>query len=313
MNAAHRTFASGPTAALLTSAAGVVPRLHLQHGPIDLIIGAWGDHAAIKRAYDAAWSRFQTILTELVDELATLRQPVDVSRSFNGSVAQRMRGACVVFAPQFITPMAAVAGSVADEVLASMMTERSIERIFVNNGGDIAIHLAAGTEMAVGMAQLPAEPPSPQPVPLDPTTAIPSRHGHRAVIDGTARITAASGVRGVATSGWRGRSLSLGIADSVTVLAATAAQADAAATMIANAVNIDHPAIVRARACDRVDDTDLGARMVTVSVGPLDSRAHRDALDHGEHYAQSVVARRLIIAAVITLAGERRMIGNLPV
>ena len=42
-----------------------------------------------------------------------------------------------------------------------------------------------------------------------------------------------SPVRGVATSGWRGRSHSLGIADSVTVLAATAAMADAAATVIA--------------------------------------------------------------------------------
>ena len=51
-------------------------------------------------------------------------------------------------------------------------------------------------------------------------------------------------MRGIATSGWRGRSFSLGIADAVTVLAATAAEADAAATVIANAVDLPgHPAI----------------------------------------------------------------------
>ena len=68
-------------------------------------------------------------------------------------------------------------------------------------------------------------------------------------------------MRGVATSGWRGRSFSLGIADAVTVLAATAAAADAAATIIANAVDLPgHPAIARRPASELEDDSDLGDR-----------------------------------------------------
>ena len=77
-------------------------------------------------------------------------------------------------------------------------------------------------------------------------------------------------MRGVATSGWRGRSFSLGIADAVTVFAGTAAVADAAATLIANAVDLPgHPAFARApaRRCD--PQSDLGERLVTVDVGPL--------------------------------------------
>ena len=103
---------------------------------------------------------------------------------------------------------------------------------------------------------------------------------HGPSLDGTFRITAESGVRGVATSGWRGRSFSLGIADSATVLAATAAQADAAATVIANAVDADDPRIRRAPANRLRDDSDLGDRLVTCAVGALppavvDARAGR--------------------------------------
>ena len=66
-------------------------------------------------------------------------------------------------------------------------------------------------------------------------------------------------MRGIATSGWRGRSFSLGIADAVTVLADRAAAADAAATIIANAVDLPgHPAIVRVPACELAPDSDLG-------------------------------------------------------
>jgi uncharacterized protein len=76
---------------------------------------------------------------------------------------------------------------------------------------------------------------------------------------GAIEITRDMPVRGIATSGRHGRSLSLGIADSVTVLAATAAAADAAATLIANAVDLPgHAAVRRAPACSLDPDSDLG-------------------------------------------------------
>src|SRR6202451_53661 len=99
---------------------------------------------------------------------------------------------------------------------------------------------------------------------------------------GTTTIDSARPVRGIATSGWRGRSFSLGIADAVTVLADTAAMADAAATVVANAVNLPaHPEVGRVRACDLAPDSDLGERLVTQSVGQLAQGEISEALAAG--------------------------------
>ena len=224
-------------------------RQHWQHGPIDLVIEAWGEAAALERAYTAAWTRFEQVLPELVSELASLRLPLDAALRVRGPVAQRMLAACRPHAVQFITPMAAVAGAVADEMGAFFAAESGVRKAYVNNGGDIALYLRAGESLTIGVIPHPAPQPSRQ--------------------AGDVTITSTMTARGVATSGWRGRSFSLGIADSVTVLAANAAVADAAATMIANAVNADDPAIVRAPANSIKDDTDLGTLSVTVNVPPL--------------------------------------------
>jgi hypothetical protein len=111
--------------------------------------------------------------------------------------------------------------------------------------------------------------------------------------------------RGVATSGRHGRSFSLGIADAVTVLARTASQADAAATIIANAVDLPgHPAIVRCPAHDLQPDSDLGARLVTRDVGELTGHEIEDALESGAGCARKLLTAGLIDGAVLRLQGE---------
>ena len=110
--------------------------------------------------------------------------------------------------------------------------------------------------------------------------------------DGQFEIEAAMPVRGIATSGWRGRSFSLGIADSVTVLAATAAQADAAATVIANAVDVEDAGIHRLPASACKDDSDLGDLLVTTGVDTLAPEQVRRALDAGAARALDLQARR---------------------
>ena len=257
-------------------------RQHWQHGPIDLVIEAWGDAVATARAYEAAWARFEQVLPELVSELALLRAPVGDAPRVNRPVAQRMLHACRPHATQFITPMAAVAGAVADEICAFFAAEPGVRKAYVNNGGDIALHLRDGESIAVGVIDHPQKP-------------------HQA---GRVTVNSSMPVRGIATSGWRGRSFSLGIADSVTVLAATAAAADAAATMIANAVNVDHPSIVRAPANTLKDDTDLGARLATVNVPPLPRIVVAQALGAGLAEARSCAARGLIDSALLLLQGE---------
>lgn len=256
-------------------------RLHLHHGPIDLILEAWGAPEARTAAYAAAHARFPTLLAELTAELRHLRSPAP--HAFAGPVAQAMHAATAPFRPAFITPMAAVAGAVADEILAGMTHAAPLARAYVNNGGDIALHLSPGeTLVAAGPA---------------------TRTG----------IAHADPVRGIATSGWRGRSFSLGIADAVTVLARTAAEADAAATMIANEVDLPgHPAIARAPADSLQHDTDLGARLVTVAVAPLAPADIARALDRGCAAAESLVTRGLVTAAALLLQGEVRTTGPLP-
>jgi ApbE superfamily uncharacterized protein (UPF0280 family) len=272
-------------------------RWHFQHGPIDLVVEAFGPDASVVDARERGWRRFATVLEELVVELPLLRCPVEETTGVRGAVAKRMVAACLPYRGVFITPMAAVAGAVADEVLAAMMNGgRAIRKAYVNNGGDIALALAPGEAFRIGVI-----------ADIDRAT----RHGHRIPLDGEFEVAAALPVRGVATSGWRGRSWSLGVADSVTVLAAGGAAADAAATMIANAVDVDHSAIERRRACDVDDDSDLGERLVTVAVGGLPEDAIETALASGFARARDLVDAGLIWGAVLALQSHFRVVGGL--
>lgn len=266
-------------------------RLHLNHGPIDLIVEAFGARGDVQTAYGRASDRFATILEELVAELAELRRPFGASHdpdAFRSAAARRMARAVARHSGVFVTPMAAVAGAVADEVLAALAAGGRLERAYVNNGGDIALYLTPGQNFTTGLVGGPDRPAS----------------------IGTVRIGNAMPARGIATSGRGGRSLSLGIADSVTVIAADAAGADVAATLIANAVNIDHPAIERRPACELDPDSDLGRRLVTVSVGRLERRAVEDALRSGEKTACEMRRRGVIEGALLMLDGEIRTIGH---
>ena len=258
-------------------------RWHFQHGPIDIVIGADGDAGAVAAAHEAAWARFQTVLPELVAELRTLRLPVRGRCALQGVVARRMWLACRPFHSQFITPMAAVAGSVAQELI-SFYQRDGVSRAWVNNGGDIALHLAPGASVKVGLFADLAR--------FDPSQTTLQTDGHF-------EVNSAMPVCGVATSGWRGRSFSLGIADSVTVLARTATMADAAATVIANAVNVHDGRIGRRPANQLKDDSDLGDICVTVQVPPLDEAQVAHALQAGERRARELQRDGLIHSAVL--------------
>jgi len=222
--------------------------------------------------------------------LVELRRAADPIRcTLKGVVARRMHAAVAPFAADhFITPMAAVAGSVAEEILGSMLAAAPLDRAYVNNGGDIALHLAGDERFTVGLMDRP------------------DRLGVMRTID----IDADDPVRGIATSGRYGRSFSLGIADAVTVLAKTASQADAAATIIANAVDLPgHPAVIRCPANELQPDSDLGTRLVTRDVGALGESEIDDALRAGVSRAQQLLAAGLIEGAALRLLGETAVVG----
>ena len=267
-------------------------RLHLHDGPIDLIVEAFGPAGEIEAAYRAASKRFVTVLDELCSELPLLRQPCTPETNWpRGPVARRMMAAVMPYSVQyFITPMAAVAGAVAEEIMASMVAAAELSRAYVNDGGDIALYLAKDEKFVIGMIERP----------------------DRRSLCGTAAIKTDNPIRGIATSGWRGRSFSLGIADAVTALADRAAAADAAATIIANAVDLPgHPAIVRVHASDLAPDSDLGDRMVTQDVGDLTYLEVDEALDRGMLCAERLLRIGLIRSAALNLQGETRVVGTM--
>ena len=271
-------------------------RLHLQHGPIDIIAHVDAPEEVRKRLYTSASNRFSTVLVELVAEMDLLKQPWSADLPDpKGGIAQKMcfavRGSDI-----FVTPMASVAGAVADEVLEAMLYEaknpdpclEEIQRMYVNNGGDIAFWLNAGESFSIGVVDNPGIP------------------------ELNARVSLAyeSPVRGIATSGWRGRSLSLGIADAVTVLAGSAATADAAATLIANDVNVDYPGILKRPAYEVKDESDLGMLPVTVDVPPLPVDQISEALKRGAQTAGNFIRTGKIEAAYLSLQKQTLVVEN---
>jgi uncharacterized protein len=265
-------------------------RWHFQHGPIDLIVDVDAPAATRDRCIADCWEAFQGILPGLVTELSALRRPASDRLPLQGAVAVRMALACAPYADEiFITPMAAVAGAVADELIG-VFQRAGVSRACINNGGDIALHLAPGARYEVGVwAQI---------------DQLPVAGAHDTGLDGRFTVAADMPVRGIATSGWRGRSFSLGLADSVTVLADSAAAADAAATLIANEVDCDATGIVRAPAAQLKDDSDLGDRLVTVAVPALAPPAIAAALARGRQAAECWRDRGLIHAAALFLQGS---------
>jgi ApbE superfamily uncharacterized protein (UPF0280 family) len=250
-------------------------RLHLSHGPIDLIVGADAD--ARSDVFEVAVDRFQSVLAPLADELPELRSSDRSDWTFHDPIAQRMAQAVRPFSDRFVTPMAAVAGAVADEVRDAVLAHIIPLKLYVNNGGDVSVFAANDQELRLASAA------------------------------GEIEVKAGSGIGGVATSGWRGRSFSLGIADAVTVLAASAAEADVAATLIANAIDLPgHKDVARVAARMLAPDSDLTDQRVTTDVGVLSAHDIETALEAGLQYARELVDKNLIFDATCMLQNTVR-------
>ena len=271
-------------------------RLYLHHGPIDIIAHVDGPDEIRSDLYEFAKKRFSTVLEELVSELDLLKLPWgEVHPEPQGSIARKMYNA-VRGSGEFFTPMAAVAGAVAEEILETMLNQArskvsyigKIRRMYVNNGGDISFWLNYGSVFTIGVVDNPQRPE----------------------LNAKVCLSYESPVRGLATSGWRGRSQSLGIADAVTVLAPSTSFADAAATLIANNVNIEHSGIIKIPACDVKDDSDLGMHLVTVKVPLLSEKEVSRALRNGAESAKALIRKDKIQSAYLSMQKQTLVIEN---
>ena len=249
-------------------------KLFLRHGPINIVLEAIGIDKDL--AYQNVKEYFETILEQLVLDMDLLKKEVVFNRKFNNKISQSMQDATEKYSPTFITPMAAVAGSIADNILRVLINDTNLEKAYVNNGGDVSFYLNKNQIMKSSLAAIP---------------------------NMIAEIKYKDKSRGIATSGWRGKSFSRGIADSVTVLADNAAMADAAATMIGNAVDIyNHPKIKKQPANEMYEDSDLKNLLITVEVGLLTKVEIKEALKNGYQTALQYINKDLINTALIQLS-----------
>jgi ApbE superfamily uncharacterized protein (UPF0280 family) len=230
------------------------------------------------------------------DEAVSFLEGVAAARPFLGRdyreqvaritdpLALKMIASVQAVADADLTPMAAVAGTIADAV-ADFLFQRGMTRVLVDNGGDIAIRSCDGEPVTVGIR--------PQ---------VDRRSLSHAVVLEPERTA-----WGVATSGTGGRSLTRGVLEAAVVIAADAATADAAATAVANASHILDGAVIR-RPAEAIDPhTDIAGLEVTAGVGALTEEGRRMALDQALGRAEELIGARIILGALVACQGRIAM------
>jgi ApbE superfamily uncharacterized protein (UPF0280 family) len=248
-------------------------------GPMRLSIRAWQNSrpqitlcrqaAQASFAYLKGVAKHKTLLGNVAGNIKALPQ---------NDLAQRMIESVRAIGDIDLTPMAAVAGTIADAV-ADWLFGRRLTKVVVDNGGDIAIRLAAGQTATVGIR--------PQINRLD--------------ISHIARLDDCRSSWGVTTSGLGGRSFTRGIASAVTVIAENASIADAAATSIANACIVEDSSIIQLPAEQLDPNTDLQGVNVTVDVGELSSGKKVQAVKMALSKADALCRQERIAGALIAL------------
>jgi ApbE superfamily uncharacterized protein (UPF0280 family) len=250
-------------------------------GPMRLAIRAWQNSrpqialcrqaAEASFAYLEAVAKHKAVLSDFPENIKALPE---------NKLAQRMIESVRAIGDIDLTPMAAVAGTIADAV-ADWLFGRGMTKVVVDNGGDIAIRLAAGEAATVGIR--------PRIDCLD--------------ISHIADLNDRRSSWGVTTSGRGGRSFTRGIASAVTVIAESASIADAAATAIANACFVEDSSIVQMSAEQMDPNTDLKGLAVTIDVGPLSANKKIQALETALSKASALCRQECIVGALIALEG----------
>lgn len=258
-------------------------------GPMTLSVSVWD--RGLARPVMAALAARQAlqVLRDLADFQNYLKRDadgLDPERPLPSPVRRAVEAVRAV--GRGLTPLAAVAGAAADEV-ADHAAGLGADKVIVNNGGDIALRLNRGQKARVGLRP-------------------PAGEGERPTEVGVLTVRDGDGLGGVASSGWSGRSFSPGVADLVTVWAACAALADAAATFIAGRAETSSPAVRREAAGSIQADSDLADLPVTRQVGALTPEERAEALESAVAAAAELSDQGLIMGCFILLQGDHALL-----
>jgi hypothetical protein len=249
-----------------------------ENGPMRIIIQAWDHkHPQARLAFKAAEFAF-TCLEQVAAHHEILKHVHCHLPDELPPIPRVMVESVMATRERDLTPMAAVAGSIADAV-ADWLFNRGMSRVIVNNGGDIAIRLAENETARVGIRP----------------------HIQHAYVSHVVELSSCHPSWGVNTSGLGGRSLTRGIASAVTSFAKTSALADATATAIANACFVRDDAIVQAMAQTIDPYTDIPGVPVTVKVGHLKTNRITQAMEKALNKAEHYIELGLIQGALISM------------
>jgi hypothetical protein len=212
------------------------------------------------------------------------RQFLESREQIKDPLVLKMISSVLRIGDEDLTPMAAVAGTIADEV-ADFLFEHGMTKVLVDNGGDVAVRANREEPITVGIRPDVNDHTVSYVIGLDPDL-----HSH-----------------GVATSGLGGRSLTRGIASAATVVARTASLADAAATAVANASFLEDEQVWRCPAEELDPYTDIAGLDITVKVGPLSEEKKIRAVSQAIRRAEDLVRREVILGAFVAVQGVHGM------
>ena len=263
-------------------------QVYLEYGPLNMVLGGWRRGEPLSAELDEA----AAVAVHHLKELSRVPDRTG-GALFSGEeqkasvisepppVFSYMCAAVEATGDHSLTPMAAVAGAIADLSVEALRT-RGATKAFANNGGDIALEVGPGEKIVVGIVSSLA----------------------RGKVTHTLTLTGEEGIGGVATSGYGGRGFTKGVADAVVILAGNARLADACATLVANATLVESPEVLQVKAETLDPQTDLVGQMVTKEVSALPPEIIKEALKRGEESALCLIEKGIIKGGFIFIQGE---------
>jgi ApbE superfamily uncharacterized protein (UPF0280 family) len=244
----------------------------IDYGPVTAVISVIKNGKNVKNAEIKGLEIVREILEELnrFKEFLKLKAvKLNLKKKNVSATVKKAVNAAMLIDRHELSPLAAIAGAVGESVTSRINAIGDFDRIIMNNGGDISV--ICKTKDNLPMVS----------------------------INGIKGTIASTKVKGIATSGLRGRSLTKGIADYVTVFANSASVADAAATLIANNVTLASEKITYEFAENIDKNSDLKGEKVTLSVAPLTETEVNTALQNGLTTANNLMKSNKILSAIL--------------
>ena len=257
-------------------------KLFIENGPTNIIAEAFSSEKM--EIYDLICEYSSKFLKDLSLEIETLKKPTSQKNIFVSEIANKMFESTQLFLPNFITPMASVAGSISELLLLKVLEKFDVNKIYINNGGDISLYINKNEKFNFSIG------------------------GETSFV---VEYADTNSFGGIATSGWKGRSFSMGIADSVTVIAEKASVADAAATIIGNYIDLKNSNKVKKIVANNLyEETDLNDKLITESVENLTENEIRRAMSKGRNISEHYISKNLIKSVIINLQNKILILGQ---